>query len=325
MGILESVRKWIDGEGAEDPLEKVDEKARPLRIWEEFMVKLAREVESVMEAEMFTPPGGPTYIPREYLIFLSNEDDKDWQGEKRRALEQGLFNALSKRARELAGKGKLATKTIMLELRIDGTLSRGQFRVQPVWDETESGNTSVLARPAPLPGPATPVFTNSTALPPMSLPEPSNLPVTMLPTNLSGALASLSESGKGDDATQVRPRTVPPTPLAAPVAAPMAYFAVEVWLDGVRQQRYLAPKPEITIGRGSRAVAVDLPLEGDPEISRVHALLTANAAQRQYWLTSKGRNSTLVNGLEIPREERTPVTPDDRIEICRYVLRVQPL
>lgn len=326
VGILESFRKWIDGEGAEDPLEKVDEKARPLRIWEEFMVKLAREVESVMEAEMFTPPGGPTYIPREYLIFLSNDDDKDWQGEKRRALEQGLFNALSKRARELAGKGKLATKTIMLELRIDGTLNRGEFRVQPVWDETESGNTSVLARPVPLANPA-PVFVNSTALPQMSLPDPSNLPVTMLPTNLNNLGGGLSPlpANNDSDATEVRPRTAPSMPLAVPNLAAPAYFAIEVWLDGVRQNRYLAPKAEITIGRGSRSIAVDLPLEGDPEISRVHAVLTGNPAQKQYWLTSKGRNSTLLNGLEIPREERTPVTPDDRIEICRYVLRVQPV
>ncbi|MCA1557832.1 MAG: hypothetical protein LC731_04745, partial [Acidobacteria bacterium] len=80
--MLESIRKWIDGEGAIDPLEAADEQSRPRRVWEEFLVKVAREVEAVMQREMFTPPGGPTYIPREYIVYLSNDDDKDWQGEK---------------------------------------------------------------------------------------------------------------------------------------------------------------------------------------------------------------------------------------------------
>ena len=35
---------------------------------------------------------------------LSADDDKDWQGDKRRGLEQGLFHVLSERARELADK-----------------------------------------------------------------------------------------------------------------------------------------------------------------------------------------------------------------------------
>ena len=89
MGLLESIRKWIDGEQGEDLLESADEHSKPRRIWEEFLVKIAREVEAVMQREMFTPPGGLTYIPREYVVYLSAEDDKDWQGDKRRGLEQG--------------------------------------------------------------------------------------------------------------------------------------------------------------------------------------------------------------------------------------------
>ena len=65
-------------------------------------------------------------------------------------------------------------------------------------------------------------------------------------------------------------------------------------------------KPEITIGRGSRSITVDLPLKGDPEISRVHATLTREDDGR-YWLVSKGRNPTLVAGRELPREQRTEV------------------
>src|SRR5688572_15610053 len=155
MGLLESIRKWIDGETGEDLLEVADEHAKPRRIWEEFLVKVAREVEAAMQREMFTPPGGPTYIPREYIVYLSSDDDKDWQGDKRRGLEQGLFHVLSERARELSGSTQLAAKSFAVELRVDGTLNKDEFRVQPVWDETESGHTMVSVRPAAMePAPA---------------------------------------------------------------------------------------------------------------------------------------------------------------------------
>ena len=129
MGLLESIRKWIDGETGEDLLEAADEHAKPRRVWEEFLVKIAREVEAAMQREMFTPPGGPTYIPREYIVYLSADDDKDWQGDKRRGLEQGLFHVLSERARELSGTTQLAVKSFAVELRVDGTLNKGEFRV----------------------------------------------------------------------------------------------------------------------------------------------------------------------------------------------------
>src|ERR1041385_5763240 len=146
MGLLESIRKWIDGEQGEDLLEAADEHAKTRRIWEEFLVKIAREVEAVMQREMFTPPGGLTSIPREYVVYLSAEDDKEWTGDKRRGLEQGLFHVLSERARELSGSSHLAAKSFAVELRVDGTLEKGQFRVQVVWDETESGHTQVNPR-----------------------------------------------------------------------------------------------------------------------------------------------------------------------------------
>src|SRR6266550_2248387 len=259
MGLIESIRRWIDGETTDDLLEEVDESAKPRRVWEEFLVKIAREVEACMQREMFTPPGGPTYIPREYIVYLSSDDDKEWQGDKRRGLEQGLFNVLSERARELAGSMELQAKSFAIELRVDGTLNKGEFRVQPVWDETESGHTMVTVRPA---------------------------------TTNVGAAPAVAE---GDGITVVRPRVV-------------ELYAIEVWREGVRQSVAPITKAEITIGRGSRSVAVDLPLKGDPEISRVHATLTFDD-QGRYWVMPRGRNPTLVSGREVPREQRTIVQP----------------
>jgi len=280
VGLLESIRKWIDGETADDPLADVDEQARPRRVWEEFLVKVAREIEVVMQREMFTPPGGPTYIPPEYVVYLSNDDDKEWQGEKRRGLEQGLFYVLSERARELSGSTQLATKSFAVELRVDGTLNKGEFRVQAVWDATEGGHTMVTARPSELSSDASPLAEDDSG-----------------------------DEGEGD-VTRVSRR-------------PVELFNVEVWRNGVRQSVVPITKTEISIGRGSKSVAVDLPIKGDPEVSRHHATLTRDPDGR-YWLTPTGRNPTLVGGRELPREERSPVGPDDKIEIASFILRIQP-
>src|SRR5712691_4223171 len=219
MGLIDSIRRWIDGETTDDLLEEADEHARPRRVWEEFLVKIAREVEACMQREMFTPPGGPTYIPREYIVYLSNDDDKEWQGDKRRGLEQGLFHVLSERARELAGAMQLQAKSFAIELRVDGTLNKGEFRVQPVWDETESGHTMVTVRPA----------TATTSAAPAAAETEGE--------------ADTATPGEGSEITMVRPRIV-------------ELYSVELWREGVRQSVVQITKPEITIGRGSRSVAV---------------------------------------------------------------------
>ena len=280
MSILDSIRRWIDGEISDDPLAQVDEQARPRRVWEEFLVKVAREVEAVMQREILPTPGGPTYIPPEYVVYLSNEDDKEWQGEKRRGLEQGLFYVLSERARELSGQTQLATKSFAVELRVDGTLNKGEFRVQPVWESSESGGqTMVTARPA--------------------------------------ELAEGAPQAAPADAEQ------PESEVTKVSARPQELYSVEVWRNGVRQSVVPVTKPEITIGRGSKSVTVDLPIKGDPEVSRSHATLERDNTGR-YWFTPKGRNPTFVGGREVPREERVEVRPDEKIEIASFTLRIQP-
>jgi hypothetical protein len=304
MGLLESIRKWIDGEQGEDLLEAADEHAKPRRIWEEFLVKIAREVEAVMQREMFTPPGGLTYIPREYVVYLSAEDDKDWQGDKRRGLEQGLFHVLSERAKELSGSNQLAAKSFAVELRVDGTLEKGQFRVQAVWDETESGHTMVNARV----GASQPGASSSGQAAGVNFSDT----IRERADGSRGDSEPGEKSGQGEigEQTVVRPRL-------------KELYSVEIWKDGVRESVVPITKPEITIGRGSRSITVDLPLRGDPEISRVHAVLTRENDGR-YWLVSKGRNPTLVGGRDLPREERTEVLPDQKIAICNFILRIQP-
>lgn len=141
--LIGDFRKWLDGE---DAASLAPEAPPARREWEEFLVNVAREVETAMQREMFTPPGGPTYIPREYLVFLSKADDSQWQGDKREGLQRGLYHVLSERAKELISDKDVQTKSFAIELRVDGTLEKGQFRVQPVWDST-APKTEVKPRP----------------------------------------------------------------------------------------------------------------------------------------------------------------------------------
>ena len=291
MGIIESIRRWIDGEVSDDPLADVGEQSRPRRVWEEFLVKVAREVEAVMQREMFTPPGGTTFIPPEYIVYLSSDDDKEWQGEKRRGLEQGLYHVLSERARELSGQTQLATKSFAVELRVDGTLEKGQFRVQPVWESNEAGgHTMVTARPAELGTASSQGAAQST-------------------------LATATTAG--GDTEQ------PESEVTKVSVRPQELYSVEVWKGGVRQSVAPVFKNEITIGRGSKSVTVDLPIKGDPEVSRSHATLELDNSGR-YWFTPTGRNPTFVGGREVPREQRVEVKPDEKIDIASFTLRIQP-
>ena len=280
---FESLRKWIDGE------EDLDEQGQPRSRsrWDDFLVAIAREIEQSMQREMFTPPGGPTYIPREYIVFLNPEDDSEWQGEKREGLERGLYHILSERAKELAGDNEFQTRTLTVELRVDPGLEKGRFRVQHVWD-TETQKTMVKPR------------------------KRAEAPAE---SSEAQGMATVAES-REDEATIVRPRK-PAEPA----------FSILVRRDvpgGDTAPPDVRPfyKDEITIGRGSTQVKVDLRLEGDLEVSRTHATLTRHDGE--FTILCQGANPILLEGnREIPANESAAIKPGDRIIICSYELTLQ--
>lgn len=169
--LITDFRKWLDGE---DAASLAPEAPPARREWEEFLVNVAREVETAMQREMFTPPGGPTYIPREYLVFLSKADDAQWQGDKREGLQRGLFHVLSERAKELVSDKDVQTKSFAIELRVDGTLEKGQFRVQPVWDSS-APKTEVKPRQKVIPPVAAPADPEETITAPINTDSPTTL------------------------------------------------------------------------------------------------------------------------------------------------------
>jgi hypothetical protein len=326
VSVLDKVRRWIDGETSETVLEEAarDAQVKPRSPAEEFIVKIARAVEQVMQNEMVPLPQGTTIIPCEYIIFLSNEDDKEWQGAKRRGLEQGLYHILAERAKEIAGRKKLETKSFVVELRVDGTLEKGDIRVQHTWEDTSSSKTSVLARPkaleqsavnqTPTPLPKTQSQVNFPPSPNFSSNQPThfNEPLPTVPQiapNYTGAQPGVS-SEEGEEMTRVKKRI-------------QELYRLEIWRGGVRQNVVPIFHNEIVIGRGSRSKPVDITLAGDPEISSRHLILVCDAAGN-FSLINEGRNPAVINDKELPIGQKISISPGIPIGICSYVLRIQP-
>jgi hypothetical protein len=110
------------------------EERKPPQKWNDMLVRIAREIEQVMLAEMFNPPGEPTYIPPEYMVFLSPADDAALQGDKRIGFLRGLRNITADRAKQIVGTGRTQTDKIYVEFRVDASLEEGQFYVKASWD-----------------------------------------------------------------------------------------------------------------------------------------------------------------------------------------------
>ncbi len=322
MGVLSKVRSWIDGDSAETVLEQAakDAQVKPRSNAEEFIVKLARGVEEVMQREMVPLPQGTTLIPTEYIIFLSDADDKEWQGAKRRGLEQGLYHVLAERAKEISGKKKLETQSFAVELRVDGTLEKGDIRIQHSWDDASSGKTGVVARGKPnqqqpvqprianqvIPMQNQPVVPAPYQQPPATVANYQQ-PPTAAQSNFSQQIPPNQEF---EEATRVKKRTT-------------ELYKLEIWRGGVRQNIVPIFQNEVGIGRGSKSKPVDVPLGGDPEISRRHITIVCNG-NGNYWLVSEGRNSTFVSNREVPMGQRVQISAGEPITVCSYLLRIQP-
>lgn len=358
MGFLDTLRGWVDGDDGEDALSRAAaEQNKPRRQAEQFIAQIARSIGEVMHEEAVPLPPDQTVIPPEYIVYMSDDDDREWQGIKRKALEQGLYHVLAEHARDLAGKTKLATTSFSVELRVDGTLPKGEVRVQHSWEETSSANktsitprkrtgeTQQLVQQNSLP-PSSPQQPVQTALPkqsPQNFQSPAeddslrslnsavslqpapgqfNSSSQLAPTMLGTDLNKLKESS--EDATRVTARGENESNLESDEATRVhqrELYRLEIWRDNQRQAVVPIFKDEISIGRKSSKITSDIQLEGDPEISRPHTILRRDSAGK-LWVIHKGKNPTIVSGRQIPSEQPVALAPGEPIAICSYLLRV---
>ena len=247
--------------------------------------------------------------------------------QQRRGLEQGLYHILAERAKEIAGKKKLETRSFVLELRIDATLEKGEVRVQHSWEDSTSNKTGVLARPKSSPeSKAAPQSVNNRSTSPNVIPPPADylppLPsrtgfetVRRDPSGVPGTMPGISVEravppDEAEQMTNVRPRA-------------KELYKLEIWLNNIRQNVVPVFNKEIVIGRGSRSKPVDIALSGDPEISRRHAVIGTDG-QGSFWVINEGRNNAMIGNYELATGQRVPLKPGVSLSICSYVLRIQP-
>ena len=267
-----------------------------------------------MQAEMVPLPQGTTIIPSEYTIFLNEEDDKEWQGIKRKGLEQGLYHILGERAKEIAGRKKLETKSFVIELRIDATLSKGDVRVAHSWEETVANKTTVLSRSKPLvvePDVSTGRnISPLTAKPrdPRSFGSDEPSPANFQHKDIRRA-EPLANADR-EEMTQVKSRMP-------------ELYRLEIWRNNIRQNIFPVFQREIVIGRGSKTKPVDIPLSGDVEISRRHLTLITEGAGN-FWAFNEGKNAAEINNAALPSGQRIPVPVGVPIDMCSYTLCILP-
>jgi hypothetical protein len=224
----------------------------------------------------------------------------------------------------------LETKSFVLELRVDGTLEKGELRIQHSWEDSSTGKTGVLARPKGLKLP-------SDKLPPP--PQPDNRATSpnlnrQLPTDrtlppqpnfvnthqFQAPPPTIATSGigqaerlptdEGEVMTSVKKRSV-------------ELYRLEIWYGGVRQNVVPIFNLETSIGRGSKSKPVDIALSGDPEISRRHASVITDGNGR-FWIMNEGRNPAMIAGHDLPSGQRIPVQAGTNIAVGAYILRIQP-
>ena len=99
-------------------------------------------------------------------------------------------------------------------------------------------------------------------------------------------------------------------------------YSLEISKDGKFQRIEQVLKQQLSIGRGAIGKPVDLALEGDLTMSRLHLIIERDEAG-SFWVTAKGQNPVLVNGRVIPRERSIGVDTGQVIQICSYSVTIR--
>jgi hypothetical protein len=83
-------------------------------------------------------------------------------------------------------------------------------------------------------------------------------------------------------------------------------FAIVRYTDQLGEKVFAMTRDEIVIGRGGKAVWVDVKLEGPPDISREHCRIRRDAGTGHFSIKDLSQYGTAVNGKAIPTSiERT--------------------
>jgi Ubiquitin-conjugating enzyme/FHA domain len=145
-------------------------------------------------------------------------------------------------------------------------------------------------------------------------------PVTV--TGQSSPLQPLSRAIRFGKQTKPPNDTKRLVKLVDDTPTPLPAYSLEISKDGRLQRVEPIAKQQLSIGRGAIGKPVDLALEGDLTMSRLHLILERDDLGA-FWVTVKGQNPVLINGRVIPRERSIGVDVGQVIEICSYSLTIR--
>lgn len=280
----DKVRPLIDGENLDQVIINSNSAHNQA---EDFLAKVSQIIANIMKENKFIIPNGKVYLPSEYVVFLSPEKDKEWQGKKRLLFIEGLEVLSHEYACSICGKTALDLNPMKVELRVDGTLAGNSagFRVQAVLDETKTSTNDV----------------NS----PSQTTKTKTLPID------------------DDEKTVVyyddEMTVVYDNEKTVVEVSPLYYL--EILRQNKLQDKFPITKREIKIGRPSKTSSLDISLPNN-KISRNQATLIVDEANR-IWLIHQGQNPTKIEGVNCTNNIRTLVKYNQKIEMEDFVLIIR--
>lgn len=230
--------------------------------------------------------GRKILIPPYYTIYFS-----DFDRAARRDVEDVLCDELKE---ELYPEMRKINpdqnkREIMVEIKTDSTLDRGNFRIEYRMKKT------------PDPAPRRPDAEEAKPVAPPSPAEELDLKATVIeqaPTFNADDQATIVQAPEAP--SSVKPR-----------------FRLEIDSGTEKTQREIH-KEKISIGRASQDdVVLDSP---DFSISRAHA--TLESKDGQFMLLPRGVNGAFLNDQELELNQEVPITPGDTIRIMNYTIKL---
>lgn len=281
--ILQKCQAWVDDE------KYIPKKFRAKSWSDEFAEKIVRELEDEMIKQKFGLQNDKIYLPTKYFIRISSEDSSEFSGIKRELLIQEL-NKFVERCLRMLGIEYHDQNFVQIYASTD--LQHGEIKVIHQWDESYSPSIWFNdEQPAAK-------FDDYEE----DLSEENTIIVPRRWENNS-------RETETDCETVVRKRSP-------------KFYSLDIWRDGTRQNNLPIFQSEVTLGRGSPLIEVDVALKGDLAISRRHAILTYRE-NNSFNLSVTGQNPIFIGDKTLFTGETTSFNQDETVQIGSYVLKMQ--
>lgn len=277
------IRCWIDCEPY------LDEIRRGKSEGDKFSEKIIREIKNVMRSEKFSYETGKVLLPTNYIVLISEADDAEWVGIKREGLRKKLLTRVGNEIRPVLSQATLMPHNYNISIKESKELQRGEIKIIPQWEEKE---------------PTVQICVNGNYY--SQKPEIKR----HRQDRTADFQTIFTENSVDEEITVFNSNS-------------KKIFCIEVWRYGVCQNVIPVYRSEITVGRGSPSIVVDVPLHGDAGISRLHAKLQQHE-NGQYTLSVSGKKPIIAaNGQTVHAGHSIPIFTGEPVQIGSYTLCIK--